>query len=109
MKVLLDENLPQDLRHFIPQHQVSTMGSLHWHVANDERLLERAATFGFDVFVTHEQALRLTNGNGHVPPTISVISLRSASNTLEDVRTLVVPLLEALNAFRPNTVTAIPE
>jgi hypothetical protein len=106
MKVLLDENLPQDLQYFLPTHQVSTVGSLHWHIANDERLLERAQMFGFDVFVTHENGLRLALDG---TPRLSVITLRSESNVMDDVRPLVVPLLEALNAFRPNTVTTIPE
>jgi predicted nuclease of predicted toxin-antitoxin system len=110
MKVLLDENLPQDLRYFLPEHQVSTVGSLHWHISNDGRLLERAATFGFDVFVTHDPGqLRLAGGNGSPPAAVSVIALRAPTNTMDDVRPLVVPLLEALNAFRPNTVMAIPE
>jgi hypothetical protein len=108
MKVLLDENLPADFRTFLPEHQVSTVGALHWHIQNDERLLERAATFGFDVFVTLDAApLRIANGTP--PPAISVLNLRSATNTLDDLRPLVVPLLEALNAFRPNTVSTIPE
>ncbi|HYE62578.1 MAG TPA: hypothetical protein VD997_11340 [Phycisphaerales bacterium] len=108
MKVLLDENLPQDLQYFLPGHQVSTVGSLHWHIAQDERLLERAETFGFDVFITHETGLRLAQSNGHTPR-LSVITLRSESSVMEHVRPLVVPLLEALNAFRPNTVMTIPE
>jgi hypothetical protein len=106
MKVLLDENLPQDLQYYLPNHQVSTVGSLHWHIPNDERLLERAQTFGFDVFVTHEGGLRLAPEGS---PRLSIIALRSESNMMDDVRPLVVPLLEALNAFRPNTVTTIPE
>jgi hypothetical protein len=108
MKVLLDENLPQDLQYFLPGHQVSTVGSLHWHVSDDDRLLERAQTFGFDVFVTHETGLRLADSNGGTPR-LSVISMRSESSVMDDVRPLVVPLLEALNAFRPNTVTTIPD
>jgi len=76
----------------------------------DGRLLERAATFGFDVFVTHDPGqLRLAGGNGSPPAAVSVIALRAPTNTMDDVRPLVVPLLEALNAFRPNTVMAIPE
>ena len=108
MKVLLDENLPQDLQHFLPGHQVSTVGSLHWHTPQDRRLLERAQTFGFDVFITHESGLRLADSNG-TTPRLSVITLRSERNVMDDVRPLVVPLLEALNAFRPNTVMTIPE
>jgi predicted nuclease of predicted toxin-antitoxin system len=108
MKILLDENLPQELQYYLPGHQVSTVGSLHWHTPHDERLLERAQTFGFDVFVTHENGLRLGLSNGHTPR-LSVISLRCERSVMEDVRPLVTPLLEALNAFRPNTVTSIPE
>ena len=107
MKVLLDENLPQDLRYFLPQHQVSTVGSLHWHINNDGRLLERASTFGFDVFVTHDSGPE-RGRNGNVPG-IAVIAIRSKSSVMEDVRPLVVPLLEALNAFRPNTMLTIPD
>jgi hypothetical protein len=106
MKVLLDENLPEDLRYYLPGHQVSTVAGLHWHVSNDRRLLERAATFGFDVFVTCDAGFR-REGNGHVP-SIAVIALGCESSVMDDLRPLVVPLLEALDAFRPNTMLAIP-
>lgn len=106
MKVLLDENLPQELQYYLPGHQVSTVGSLRWHVGNDARLLERAATFGFDVFVTCDTgAQRQDNGRA---PGIAVITLGCESSVMDDLRGLVVPLLEALGAFRPNTVLAIP-
>jgi predicted nuclease of predicted toxin-antitoxin system len=104
MKVLLDENLPQDLRHYLPGHQVSTVGDLRWHISNDARLLERAATFGFDVFVTCDAGLK---SDGRAPG-IAVITLECASSVMDDLRKAVVPLLETLGAFRPNTAVAIP-
>lgn len=105
MKVLLDENLPHDLRYFLSRHQVSPLGSLNWHLAKDERLLERAAATGFDVLVTFGTWKREEDDGPNVG--VSTITLHAASNTMEDLRPLVVGLLEALDAFRPRTRVVI--
>ncbi len=107
MKVLLDENLPHDLRYFLAHHQVSPLASLNWHMPKDDRLLEHAASVGFDVLVTFGTWGRAEDDGPNVG--VSTITLRAATNTMEDLRPLVVPLLETLDAFRPNTRVVLDE
>jgi len=43
MKFLLDENLPHDLRHFIPGHEVFTVAFMGWAGVKNGDLLQLAA------------------------------------------------------------------
>ncbi len=43
MKLLLDENLPQDLRHFLAGHEVVTVGNMGWAGVAGEVLVAVAA------------------------------------------------------------------
>ena len=46
MKVLLDENLPHDLRKLLPGHDVFTVAYLGWAGVKNGELLRRAAADG---------------------------------------------------------------
>jgi hypothetical protein len=50
MKVLLDENLPHELRFLLmPAHEVFTVSYLGWSALENGELLAQAAASGFDV------------------------------------------------------------
>jgi hypothetical protein len=57
MKVLLDEDLPHNLRQNLPGHDVSTVSYMGWSGLKNEELLRTAETAGFEVFLTGEQKL----------------------------------------------------
>jgi len=57
MKVLLDENLPHDLRHFLPGHEVFTVAFLGWAGVENGALLAKAAGEGFGVVVTKDAGI----------------------------------------------------
>ena len=59
MRVLLDENLPHDLRSRIPQHETFTAAYMGWSGFRNGRLLSAAAEGGFDVLVTGDKTLHL--------------------------------------------------
>lgn len=44
MKILLDENMPHDLRHFLPGHEVFTVAYMQWTGTRNGELLARAAS-----------------------------------------------------------------
>ena len=48
MKLLLDENLPHDLRHHIGGHQVITTAYMGWSGKKNGELLRLAGDAGFD-------------------------------------------------------------
>ena len=51
-KVLLDENLPHELRYYIPGHDVRTARFERWDGIDNGDLLNLAVDDGFDVMVT---------------------------------------------------------
>ena len=52
MRVLLDENIPHDLRVHLAHHQTFTVAYLGWAGLKNGRLLEAADKEGFDALVT---------------------------------------------------------
>ncbi len=52
MKLLLDENLPHDLRYFLTGHDVFTVSYMKWKSVENGDLLLAAGDAGFDVMLT---------------------------------------------------------
>ena len=59
MKILLDENLPHDLRHFLPGHDVYTVTYMRWSGKSNGELLRTAAQDGFDVLLTKDSGVEI--------------------------------------------------
>ena len=57
MKVLLDEDLPHDLRKHLPGHDVYAVRYLRWDSLKNGMLLRAAEDALFEVFVTGDQGL----------------------------------------------------
>jgi predicted nuclease of predicted toxin-antitoxin system len=57
VKVLLDENLPHQLRTNLPGHDVSTAQYLGWNGMKNGELLSQAESAGFECVVTSDQNL----------------------------------------------------
>jgi hypothetical protein len=58
MKILLDENLPHELRLLlVPAHEVFTVAYLDWAALQNGDLLAQAAAAGFDAMVTKDQGI----------------------------------------------------
>lgn len=57
MKILLDENIPHDLRPFLTHHHAFTAAYLGWAGLKNGALLEAAEKGGFDVLVTGDLSL----------------------------------------------------
>jgi hypothetical protein len=75
MKILLDECLPVDFRHSFPAAELA----------------------GYDVLLTVDQGIAYQqNLTGN---RLSIISIRSKTNQLEDLRPLVGAILEALKTI----------
>lgn len=55
MKVLLDEDLPHNLRLHLPGHEVSTVAYLGWDGMKNGDLLRAAEAAGFEVLVTGDK------------------------------------------------------
>jgi predicted nuclease of predicted toxin-antitoxin system len=105
MKVLLDENLPHDLRHLIPHHEVFTVAYLGWAGITNGELLKAAATAGFHVLVSKDSGIEFEQNVGSL--TIAVILLKARSNSLDHIRPLLPQLMVALDGISPGTLIRV--
>lgn len=55
MRILIDECLPLDVRHFFPGDDARTIEFMGWKGVKDKALLPRAALAGFNVFLTADR------------------------------------------------------
>ena len=105
MKLLLDENLPHQLRHELPGHDCFTVAYLKWGGIENGELLALAASAGFDALLTKDANLEYEQNLTKLP--LSVIVLHAKSNDLDDVRPLIPALLDALAGILPRSVTRV--
>jgi predicted nuclease of predicted toxin-antitoxin system len=102
MKLLLDENLPHDLRHELASHDVFTAHYQGWAGLKNGPLLSRAAAAGFDALLTLDSGMPHQQNLQNLP--LAIVVLRAASNDIDDLRPVVPRLLEALASLRPRTI-----
>ncbi len=105
MKLLLDENLPHQLRHEIPGHDCFTVAFKGWNGVENGKLLMLAESEGFAALVTKDANLQYEQNLVNLP--ISVIVLRAVSNDMDDIRLLLPELLRVLTALPPNQITCV--
>lgn len=107
MKVLLDENLPHELRSLlIPAHEVFTVSYLGWSAFENGDLLSQAASQGFEALITKDQGIEHQQNTATIP--ISVIVLYARTNKIDDIRPLVPQLLSTLASLKPRSLAKIP-
>ena len=58
MKVQLDECVPVQVRHALPDHEVASVPKLGWGSISNGDLLDAAEQAGFDLFVIADKNLR---------------------------------------------------
>lgn len=94
MKILLDENIPHDMRHFLTGYDVFTVAYMGWSSIENGALLEKAADEGFDVMITKDSGVEYEQ---HLPTLpVAVVILRAKTNKLDDIRPLLPELMMAL-------------
>ena len=105
MKLLLDENLPHQLRHEIAGHDCVTVAYMGWAGIENGELLNYAASAGFDVLLTKDEGLDFEHNPVNLP--VGVVILHAPSNKLIDIRPLLPALLEALSNLAPRQVVHV--
>ena len=105
VRILVDESLPRQLVPLLTGHDARMVQSEGWSSITNGELLRRAATAGFEVFVTPDRKLEYQQ---HMPRVgVAVIVLRAHTNRLEDIALLVPALLDVLPGVRAGTVTHV--
>jgi predicted nuclease of predicted toxin-antitoxin system len=106
MKLLLDENLPHQLRHELPGIDCFTVAFMGWGGIENGELLRRAASAGFDALVTKDAGVQYEQNLVNLP--LAVVILHTPSNDIDDIRPLVPALLQAFTALLPTKITHVP-
>jgi predicted nuclease of predicted toxin-antitoxin system len=99
MKVLLDENLPHQLRLELSGHDAYTVAYMKLADIKNGELLRRAAAEGFDAVITNDRGLEYQRNIGALP--VAVVVLLAKANTIEAIRLLCPELLAVLARLRP--------
>ena len=99
MKLLLDENLPHQIRLELPDHEVITAAYMKWNGIENGELLALAAKEGFDAVITNDRGLEYEQNLDALP--VAVVVILARANTIEAIRPLYGPLLAALAGLRP--------
>lgn len=105
MKLLLDENLPVNLRLEITGHDCETVAFRGWSGKKNGELLSLAAGTDFDALVTKDGNLPYQQGADNLPQAVVVLS--APTNKLQDIRLLLPDLIAALDTLPPRQVTFI--
>ena len=105
-KVLLDENLPHELRYYIPGHDVRTARFERWDGIDNGNLLNLAVDDGFDVMVTMDA--RIPRDHNIVELDIGLILLTARSNRMQDLSPLIPELEFQVFDIKPGQVVQIP-
>jgi predicted nuclease of predicted toxin-antitoxin system len=105
MKLLLDENLPHQLRHEIPAHDCATVAFMGWGGVENGELLGLAAEADFEALLTKDANLCYEQNLKNLP--IAVVIIHAASNDIEDIRPILPQLLTALSELPPKQITHI--
>jgi predicted nuclease of predicted toxin-antitoxin system len=106
MKLLLDENLPHQLRHELPGHDCYTVAFMDWGGVENGELLRRAAAAGFDAFLTKDAGVQYEQNLTNLP--LAVVILHAPSNDIDDIRPKLPALLQALTAIGTKEITHVP-
>jgi predicted nuclease of predicted toxin-antitoxin system len=106
MKLLLDENLPHQLRHEIPNHDCYTVAFMGWSGVKNGKLLELAQSAEFDALLTKDANLQYEQNLGNLP--ISVVMIQADSNDIVDIRPLIPEICVALQNLPVSQLVKIP-
>jgi len=106
VRLLLDENLPHQMRLELPGHDVFTVAYMKWSGVENGELLQRAADAGFDALVTNDRGLEYQQNLDELP--VAVIVVLAGANTIEAIRPAYPGLLAALAQLRPRQFVKLP-
>lgn len=96
MKILLDHNTPQGLRHLLAGHEVETAQYRGWDTLRNGDLLQNALDHGFELVITCDQGIRFEQNLPAVP--IPVLTI--ATNHWPTIRASIPLIKDAIPSAR---------
>lgn len=105
MKLLLDENLPHELRHQLPGHEVFTTAYMRWAGLKNGKLLNETNNAVFRAFITMDDGIEQQQNVALLRLTVFV--LHAKSNRMIDLQPLMPELADKLEHAVPGTVVHV--
>jgi len=106
VKLLLDENLPHELRRHLLGHDAFTVTYTGWSGVKNGALLRLAAHDGFDALLTMDNGVAYQQNIAAIP--LAIVILSATSNDVDDLLPLVPPLLVCLDKLAPRSIARVP-
>ena len=103
-EVLLDECLPVDFRRHLAGHEVHTAEWAGFKSLKNGRLLREAEDAGYEVFLTTDQGIPYQQNPAGTEGKISVLVIRSRTNQIEDLLTVVAAIQIRLANIQPGQI-----
>jgi predicted nuclease of predicted toxin-antitoxin system len=105
MKILLDECLPVDFRHHLPDHEVHSAEWAGFKGLKNGELLRKVENAEYDVLLTTDRGIpyqqNLTRRR------ISIMVIQAPTNQLEDLLPVVGAVLSKLTEIGPGQVAFV--
>ena len=95
MKVLLDENLPEEMKPDLYAHEVYSIREMNWKGKKNGELLTLLEKEGFEFFLTSDKNLR--HQQNFKKFSVAVLLLDVKQNTYPAIKVLVPDILRVLN------------
>lgn len=105
MKLLLDENLPHEIRLYLPGHTVHTVAYMGWAGLRNGELLSRAAQDAFEALITLDLGIAYQRNPLALP--MSVLIVRALSNRIDALVPWVPKVLDALTRIQPKQLLVL--
>jgi predicted nuclease of predicted toxin-antitoxin system len=105
MKVLLDECLPVDFRHHFPAHEVHSVDYAGLKGKKNGELLRAAQLAGYRVLLTVDHGMPHQQNLAH--RSLSIITIDSRTNQLEDLLPFLPAIWEALDLVKPGQTLSV--
>jgi hypothetical protein len=103
VKVLLDENVPHDLRPFLAHHETFTVVHLGWGGVKNGKLLEAAERAEFDVLITGDKTLEYEQNLSHRG--IALVALSAVNWPI--IEPHLAKIVDAVDNAKSGTLTRV--
>lgn len=107
MKLLLDENLPRQLKQEFEDHEIYTVGEMGWSGKENGELLALIIVNKFDAMLTGDKNLQ--HQQNFDTYSIPVIVINALFITYPSIKPMIPRILEALNSNLSPGTTLVQE
>ena len=105
MKLLLDECIPRKLKNSFSSHDCQTVSEAGWAGKKNGEPLSLAEKFAFEVFLTLDRGIEYEQNLES--RRIAVVLIRTRSNRLVDLLSLVPEILRVVETLQPGQLAKV--